>query len=480
MTLLLTLAVLGVTPGPGWSEPFVATEEPNSGFKKQFIARDSQGRFHLLWEDYKDNARIGYKVFLMDGTTVVPDTMVSRDTSSGFLYDPPHYSDSLFAFWREYNPVYYCIRSLEDGSEITPATYLFTEYTDYHRIRACPDSLGRLHTIRNIGQDVYYAAWIPKEGGGFEEEYGWFIPDAWVSAVLLVDGDRVHVVYQTYQDATPHYLQYDLAGNLTVLPYDFTADEFETYRFPELAVDCNRDLIVVTKVHRIDETPFYAFWKLDGASGSLLVDEKCLVESNIPEMDISSHMDMAPYPGNEMFYHVWKDGWGSSKKLWYIFFDNEGDMIVEPTMAYDYTDEDPEDLRLPNCEVDDEGNLYVIYGQGEEEPIFGCYPTFGWFDHNYLGIEGDPEAELPPPISLAASCNPFSESVTIHVEGSPVPGLLEVYDVSGRKIASLEAGEHGAFTWDGTDSSGEELPAGSYIVRGASEGRLASISVVKL
>jgi len=478
MTLLLTLAVLGVTPGPGWSEPFVATEEPNSGFNKQLITLDNQGRFHLMWEDYKDNARIGYKVFLMDGTTVVPDTMVSRNTNS-FYPTCTYYSDSLFAFWREYDPVYYCIRSLEDGSEITPATHLFTEYTYYPDIRVCPDSLGRLHTIRNIGQDVYYAAWIPKEGGGFDEEYGWFIPNAWVSAVLLVDGDRVHVVYQTYQDATPHYLQYDLEGNITVWPYDFTADDFNTYRFPELAVDCNRDLIVVTELDRDGEPPTYTLWKLDGASGSLLVDEKCLVVSNVPEMDISPFMDMVPYPGSEMFYHVWTDGY-YEKKLWYIFFDNEGEMIVEPTMAYDHSDESPEQLTLPDGEVDDEGNLYVIYGQGEEEPVFGRYPTFGWFDHNYLGIEGDAEAELPPPIRLAASCNPFSESATIHVEGSPVPGLLEVYDVSGRKVAPLVAGEQGAFTWDGTNTSGEEQPPGTYIIRGASEGRLASISVVKL
>jgi flagellar hook assembly protein FlgD len=38
----------------------------------------------------------------------------------------------------------------------------------------------------------------------------------------------------------------------------------------------------------------------------------------------------------------------------------------------------------------------------------------------------------------------------------------------------------GSFFWDGTDGSGEDLPSGTYIVRGASEGRLASISVVKL
>ncbi|MCK4505909.1 MAG: hypothetical protein KAW14_09845, partial [Candidatus Aegiribacteria sp.] len=139
MIILLLLSLVNVTVGPGWSYPIVVTEEPNSGYPVQYISMDQDGRFHMFWADYQLDPRIGYKVFLLDGTTVVPDTMVSRDTVSGYLSWPVVLSDSLMAFWREYNPVYYCIRSLEDGSEVTPATYLFTEYTDLPYIRACPD-----------------------------------------------------------------------------------------------------------------------------------------------------------------------------------------------------------------------------------------------------------------------------------------------------------------------------------------------------
>lgn len=160
-------------------------------------------------------SRIGYKVFLVDGTIVIPDTMISNDDHSSIL-STVEYSDSLFAFWRDFSPAYYCIRSLEDGSEITPVTYLFSESTDYPLIRACPDSLGRLHVLRNIGQDVYYAVWTPAEGSGFIEEYGWTIPEAWIIGMLIVDGDSVHMILDD-SSITYMYMQYDL----TLIPMSY-------------------------------------------------------------------------------------------------------------------------------------------------------------------------------------------------------------------------------------------------------------------
>jgi len=70
--------------------------------------------------------------------------------------------------------------------------------------------------------------------------------------------------------------------------------------------------------------------------------------------------------------------------------------------------------------------------------------------------------------------------MTITVEGTPVPGQLAVYDLSGRIVRTLFGNGSDTFFWDGCDSFGEELPVGTYIIEGASEGRLESVTVVKL
>ncbi len=462
MIFLLLLSLVNVTVGPGWSDPIVVTEEPNSTHPVQYISMDQDGRFHMFWADYQLDPRIGYKVFLLDGTTVVPDTMVSRDTTSGYLSWPVVLSDSLMAFWREYNPVYYCIRSLEDGGEITPATHLFTEYTNLPYIRACPDSLGRLHVLRNIGQDVRYAVWTPAPGSGFIEEYTWMIPEAWIIGMLLVDGDRVHLIlgdgWQTYM-----YMQYDLEGNITVPLYDFTNDVGDMARYPGLAVDSNGDLIVVGRVGISGYPSRYGFWRLNGRTGDLEI-EKWLVVSESPDMVVSTMMDLLPFPGNEEFYLVWVDG-GWQKILWYIVMDNDGSLLVEPTAAYDHGDEDPEQLANVDGVVDSEGNLYVIYGQGEEEPIFGRYPTFGWFNAASLGLEEEESSNQGTALTIVEpSCNPFCGSVEFLVTGRAV-SELSVYDITGRLVAEIPVND-GVGVWDGGGFSGVKLPSGVYTVSG--------------
>ncbi|MBD3370744.1 T9SS type A sorting domain-containing protein, partial [Candidatus Fermentibacteria bacterium] len=87
----------------------------------------------------------------------------------------------------------------------------------------------------------------------------------------------------------------------------------------------------------------------------------------------------------------------------------------------------------------------------------------------------------PSEFELAASCNPFDEMVTITAAADPLPRQLAVYDLSGRLIRSLGNGRNeGVFLWDGSNASGEEVPPGTYLIRAASEGRLASLRLVKL
>jgi hypothetical protein len=459
--VLLLLSLAGVTPGPGWSWPIIVTEEPNTYRQCQCLHMDDQGRFHLLWEDYKELGRIGYKVFLLNGTTVVPDTMISRDTHSACMTSSV-YIDSLYAFWREYNPVYYAARSLEDGSELVPATYVLTTYTYFPYIRASPDCLGRLHVLYNTGYDVVYAVWVPLPGGGFFTDYEWVVPGITRSGSILVDGNRVHIVAWADTSFTHEYLQYDLEGNLAVPRRDFTNDDLDCRNYPHLTLDSQNNLIVTDIVAHSGQHHMCAFWKLDGETGETLIDETQLVISTPPEMYVTSTFTFNPLPGNEEFYLCWIDG-NTYEVIWFMLIDDEGNVLKDWEAAYDYTDEDPEQLLDLDGVVDDEGNLYITYGSIETEPELDGWPTFGWFDHTYLGIEEEEEqTETCVPPAITASCNPVTGSVSFTVAGVS-PSELEVYDISGRLVTTVPISNDAAF-WNGNDASGERLPNGVYRV----------------
>jgi len=189
-----------------------------------------------------------------------------------------------------------------------------------------------------------------------------------------------------------------------------------------------------------------------------------------PEMKVSPDFILRPLPGSEEFYLCWVDGYGSALRIWNMVIDSFGNVVVNRHIAYDYSDEDPEMLKDMDGAVDEEGNLYIVYNQGETEPIFGGYPTFGWFDHTYLGIgEEEPSQEVSS-YSITASCNPVMGSVRFTVEGFS-PSVLSVFDVAGRMVALIPVSDGRGF-WDGTDFAGDRLPSGVYRV---SEGEVSTV-----
>ena len=450
--LFLLLSLTSVIPSPGWSEPFLATDSANSARRIQFIHRDDSGRFHLIWAGFNNESRIAYKMFDINGTTLYPETMISRDEQSVYLRTAVM-GDSLFAFWRESSPIYYAIRSLEDGSEITPATYLFTTSTMYPYIRACPDSLGRLHVLYNVGKEVHYAVWTPAPGSGFITDYEWMVEGADAGGVLLVDGNRVHLVVQ---DSLIHnflYLQYDLEGNTTVPLTDFTDGDLYCSRFPELNLDPDGNLMIIEKCY-----PGYIYWKVDKLTGSTLVDGLYLVIESLPEMGCSTSRIVSRVPGEDQYYLTWcYNGPDVIHRIFNLVFDSDGNILVDWHIAYNYDYEEPEDLKYIDGVTDDSGNLYLIYAQVETEPEIDYFPTFGWFDYNYVGTEQQ-EAAVPGQ-GLSFSCNPVTGSVTVY--SSSGSDALRVFDVSGREVSEISVSD-GVGVWNGTAFSGERLPAGIY------------------
>ncbi|MCD4708991.1 MAG: hypothetical protein K8S62_14770 [Candidatus Sabulitectum sp.] len=455
----LLLCCIGVIPGPGWSYPILVTDSANTARRIQYLNRDSLGRFHLVWAGYNDDARIGYKMFLLDGTTVFSETMISLDSHSSILSEVV-LGDSLIVFWRDYNPIYYAIRSLEDGSEITPATYLFTTSTNYPYIRTSPDSLGRLHVLYNIGKDVIYAVWTPALGSGFITEYEWMIEGADAGGVLLVDGNRVHIVVQDPIAHDYSYLQYDLEGNTVVPLVDFTVGSLSCSRFPELCLDLLGNLMVIE-----DVSGDYLLWKIDRNTGATLINAKVIVAGESPEMAASTDFIVRKIPDENQYYLTWR--YGTAPAVWRIFsfvFDSEGNTLTDWYIAYDYIDEDPEDIRNIDGVVDEEGNLYIVYVQVETEPQIDYFPTFGWFDRSYLGIE-DTTDSLPETECITLSQNPVQGGVQFSISTSETV-VLKILDLMGREVSSVELSDGSGF-WNGTGYSGERLPAGVYTATGS-------------
>ncbi len=451
LTGVLCFLLSGVIPNLGWSTPILVTEENNDSRPELHLNMDDQGRFHLIWSGYGDEARIGYKCFQLDGATVYTDTMISLDSHSA-LVSRTTMGDSLFVFWRDYSSIYYCVCDMSNGNIETPATYLFSTSTLYPYIRACPDSLGRLHVLYNDGGDVRYAVWTPAPGSGFITERDWKIEGADAGGVLLVDGNRVHVVVQDPYAHDYCYLQYDLDGNTAVPLTDFTVGDLGCSRDPRLAVDLSGNLMVVE-----DVGPDYTLWKLDKFTGSLLINQKPIVSDEPPEMYISVDFILEHIPGTDHYYLVWTDN-GQDNQILFLVMDSNGNTWADWAIAYDYSDEDPEDLPFISGVTDSEGNLYIAYEQAETEPIAGYYPTFGWFDYSYVSTLHE-SAPVAPSGFISFSCNPVEGSVTVFT-GSET-SELRVFDVSGREVSSISVSE-GAGVWNGESFSGKRLPSGVY------------------
>ena len=90
-----------------------------------------------------------------------------------------------------------------------------------------------------------------------------------------------------------------------------------------------------------------------------------------------------------------------------------------------------------------------------------------------VGVEEVAGTEHPMGFSLSKNFpNPFSGKTTISYQvpnGSNVPVVLKVYDVSGKVIRTLVEGEYGSglysVYWDGRNDTGRRVGPGIYFTR---------------
>ena len=475
----LLLSIVGVTWAPGWSEPVITIEVPGGGQRKDLIVTDGN-HIHQVWNQYENTARVGYNLILPDGTPLVPDTLLSRDTFSGHPSASYAPDSGFIGFWREGPAKWYSVKD-QEGNTLIPATFYSSEaYTSWFRIDSSLDSLGKVHMVWDIGPEVCYSILDPGVGEVWRDT----IPDSRQQSLVLVDGDRVHIKFNG-PDQCADYIQYDLDGNVAVPAVSLSEDLVDETNECGIAVDSDGNALVFVEEIPADDPKTLRLYKIHGATGELLIDGNLIYEE--PPFIQSSDPIILSGPSGNQFYLLWLEeevGGGWIKYIKFAVINTNGDFVEEPYIAYDYTDEDPEDLtKLAAC-TNQAGDVFIHYTQYMEQEPYNVYGwiTLGWFDHNWLGVEeGQLTGIAEPSFSISASRSPFRESVIFTTNADPPPGQIAVYDISGRMVRSLVADPaDGSFFWDGTDRSGEELPAGTYIIRGASDGRLASISVVKL
>lgn len=111
-----------------------------------------------------------------------------------------------------------------------------------------------------------------------------------------------------------------------------------------------------------------------------------------------------------------------------------------------------------------DGAIYVVGGRDEVGNALRTIEVFRF-------PVDDEDGAAPAAFALEAGYpNPFSERTTLTLRLAEAgPATLAVYDVRGRRVATLAdgpmaAGEH-RMTWDGTAADGRPLPAGVYVAR---------------
>jgi hypothetical protein len=274
-------------------------------------------------------------------------------------------------------------------------------------------------------------------------------------------------------------MQYDLDGSITVTEVDLCDDILGAGTHTDMAVDATGDVYMFMEIPSSGGSlhPFVLF-KLDGATGEILIDEK-LIYSCDPYFGANPNIEETP--AGDAFYLMWiaDDELGATRLIMFSIIDTNGDFIESPYVAYDYTDEDPENLYYLSVASNELGDVFAIWSEGDIE-VGGYWIALGWFDHNWLGIEDETASPAAPDITLSLSSNPFHDFLTIEVDGISSSPELSFYDITGRVVRTLEPGDGESFLWDGTDSEGNQLPSGTYVVRAETQGITATAKVVKL
>jgi hypothetical protein len=472
---MLVACLVSVTHAPGWSDPVASIRTPVvNDFQVSDLAVTDGNHVHQVWYHYLGISRIGRNIVQPDGSFLLDDTLFSRDENS-FAPQACDPEGDLFGMWRESAPIWFGVTDHLGDLIIQPTLFSTMGYPIIPWMSCSRDALGRVHLTYEGPSGICYSILNPISG---VEVFRDTIPGSWLYSKAVVDGDRVHILYTNPNpEQFPEYIQYDLNGSIEVGPISFINVADDVWVMWGMSSDADGNACIFLR-ESLGTNTWLTFYRIDRETGAILVNRRIIYQESSPFY--TNYPIILPGPDRACFYLLWTEadpdgGW--PRYIKFAVINSDGDFIEPPYIAYDYTDEYPEQLENLHAVCNDQGDAFVHWSA--YTPDEGFYLTLGWFDHNYLGI-GDDSTETEPPLALGASCNPLSENVTITCEGPSLPGQLMVYDITGRLIRSLIDRQGSSFLWDGTDGSGEETPTGTYLIQGAVDGQVSSIRVVKL
>ncbi len=118
------------------------------------------------------------------------------------------------------------------------------------------------------------------------------------------------------------------------------------------------------------------------------------------------------------------------------------------------------------------------------EPLAVAGAQDGWIFVDPVGVAED---DVIAPQVESVAPNPFTTRATIHftIPAGPADWRVEVFDVAGKRVRSLDApvgcaGGAGSVTWDGKSDHGSDLPSSVYFVRLTDGRREAYSRILKL
>ncbi|MDM7993588.1 MAG: hypothetical protein QUS11_09760 [Candidatus Fermentibacter sp.] len=456
----------------------ISIQTPGDDYQRKDLVVAAGELVHQGW-DLETTTRIARNIVLVDGSFILPDTLVSREVWSGYP-SMTAVGDQVAYFWRESDDHIWYALTDQDGNLTLPPTQFSYLGCVWPEISASSDSLGRIHLTWDAPGGIYYSVFYP----GGSEVFRDTIPESAENSLVLVDHERVHILVLGFTGGStqlPRYLEYDLDCNMIIAPFEFADPDSDAGHSWSMSCDSEGNACILYResiLSTYDE--HLSFFRIDRDTGSLLTDGKLIYTEPWGAnclWPVLLHNTL-----EECFYALWIENTPPSGNLNLIRFcviDSDGELIETPYSAYDYTDENPEDLYYFRACTDDAGDVFATWTEIDPEIQKG-WIRLGWFDHNWLGVWDDTTSTAGPLLLLSASCNPFLTSVTFVCEGYVLPGQLMIYDITGRLIRSLSDRQGSSFLWDGHDGSGSEVPPGTYLVRGAIDGLVSSLRIVRL
>lgn len=279
-----------------------------------------------------------------------------------------------------------------------------------------------------------------------------------------------HMAYRSdsgFQDRLT-YTKLDKDGNILI-----DNKILDTGLLPTIIADRSQN------IHMVYPHPTGSGWSIEylklSNNGSILIFPKTI---SIHERNMSPHMAMDSL---QYLHVVWPAESSGVFPIMYTKLDTLGNFIIPP-MQVVYPPYTVRGGGMPRIAIDPSNKLHLVWVDDRLNPLVSTdiYYKRG---ENENTVEETALLKTANLTRISVFPNPFSKATKISFgkEQSAEGIELKIYDVSGRLVRqwdypTIRQSDH--IIWDGTDDSGNHLPAGVYFIHFSNCPNVKSIPVV--